>query len=189
MITLGTQGGRPTVVSAGSDNRLAKRLRITTVEAMHEARLVPASIPVDTLKRALDAASHTSLAGVDRTLQGLAKSPALQARPDRQVFMEARKRSLTREAQAAGAAALLQKSGVDATRAVSLSKKLVELLREGGIIVVRVDYGDDLRISGPVVYDKSVHQLKARDVTIAPGAVLQFQASNFSMVCRSLMRK
>jgi hypothetical protein len=189
MITLGTQSGRPTVVSAGSDNRLVQRLRITTVEAMQEARLVPASIPVDTLKRALDAASETSLASVDRTLQRLSKSVAFQARQDQSVFMEARKRSLIREAQAAGAAALLQKSGVVGLRALSLSKRLAELVGVGAIIVVRLDYGDDLRIAGSVVYDKSVHQLKARDVTIAPGAVLQFQTSNFSMVCRSLMRK
>ncbi len=158
------------------------------MEQVHDAGLVPRSVPLDTLRKALEAGSRVSLAEVDQAVQELGRSAKVQARPDRKMFVEARKKSMVMKAQAAGAAAFLRRSGVDAKNAVRLSGRLFEILAKG-IVLVRIDYGDDLRIAGPVLFDKTVHQVKARDITIAPGAVLQFASSHFSIICRSLMRK
>lgn len=193
MISIGNSA-RTTIVSTKSREwrRFVTRHRIASVEDAVAARLIPAFVPVDAMKRAIAGSRRVDSRRIDASLLRLEKR--IQNRPDKGDLLVARRRTMSLEFQSRSIAdqlgpTLNLRNPEQIFRiARTLAAAAVRWEAEDPISHEVIDFGDDLRVTGHVLVDPSVEHMIARDVFLTPGeGLLEFQASNFLLTCRSII--
>lgn len=192
MITIGN-GVRPTVVSTKSRDwrRFVTRRRITSVDDAVAARVIPAFVPVDAMKRAVAGSRRVDSRSIDASLIRLEKR--IRNRPDKDLLIEARRRTMKLDRQSRSIAEQLEP-----TLNLRNPEQVFRIAKDLAMLAGRweaddpveheaIDFGDDLRVSGHVVLESDIEHLIARDVFLTPGeGLLDFQASHFLLTCRSI---
>jgi hypothetical protein len=192
-LEIANRHGFVTVLSAGPESPAAPYVREyhpQTLEEMQRIGIIPKHIPLDHLKHARDEAlGRVAKVGV------LIEPPALAAAtefPQAERYAHAVAASRRREAVAdAMTTALTSRHEYTSDEAKILAQKTLALEasltdRMGVSVWRQIEVAEDLLVHSPVLVDRTIQGLVARDVVIFKQGTLVVDGSYLLIRCRSL---